>query len=68
MSEPLIKISEYKLRKWGKNVSFPTNQAIRNMINRGELPAEKIGRDWYIDWERCSNKSANELIDRVLRG
>ncbi len=68
MSKTLINISEYKKRRWGENGTPPTNQSIRNMILRGEIPAEKIGRDWYINWSIIEKQTGNNLVDRVLRG
>lgn len=66
----LISINAFRQRKWGKNGTPPTRQAIRNMILRGDLPAEKIGRNWFIDWttyQLRQNRGGN-LVAMVLRG
>lgn len=68
-----IPIKEYKTRTWGKDGTLPTDQAIRNQIRRGELPAKKIGKSWFIDWKLCNkqsseSKKANLLVNKVLRG
>lgn len=62
-----IPIKEYKKRKWGKDGCPPTDQAIRNQIKKGKIPAKKMGRDWFIDWSQCQS-TGNKLVDNVLRG
>ncbi|WP_151822445.1 hypothetical protein [Acinetobacter oleivorans] len=65
----LIKVSEFIKRVYGgKDATPPAPQTITRSCRRGELPAEQIGRIWYIDWEIYRKRTGNELIDRVLRG
>lgn len=58
----LISIKAFQQRKWGENGTPPSRQAIRNMILRGDLSAEKIGNKWFIDWttyQLRQNKGGN---------
>lgn len=67
----LISISAFRLRRWGKNGTPPSRQAIRNMILRGDLSAEKIGNKWFINWttyQLRQNKGSGNLVAMVLNG
>lgn len=64
----LIDISEFTNRVWGPKGTPPTDQAIRNMVRRDELPGRKIGRKWYIDWKLYQMNTGDNLVDKVLNG
>lgn len=68
INSELISIQEFRTRKWGKNGTPPTRQAICKMINRGDLPAEKIGKKWFIDWTvyQMRQHSGGNLVEMVL--
>lgn len=66
MSE-LIKISEFQRRVWGEKGTPLTPHAIRDQLQRDELPGKKIGKLWFIDWTAYQRMTGNALADRVLR-
>lgn len=68
MKRELIKISEFRRRRWGENGTPPCSQAIRNYIRDGKLPGEQIGKLWYIDWADFNKSAGNELVAMVLKG
>lgn len=64
----LIRISEYRRRRWGEHGTPPCSQAIRNHIRNGQLPGELIGGLWYVDWNALNLSNGNELVAMVLKG
>lgn len=68
INSELISIQEFRTRKWGKNGTPPSRQAIRNMIIRGDIPAEQIGNKWFIDWTiyQIRQRSGGNLVEMVL--
>lgn len=63
-----IRISEFQRRVWGAEGTPLCSQAIRNKIRSGEIPGEKIGKLWFVDWAAYQRLTGDELVDRVLRG
>ena len=61
MKKELIKIREFRRRRWGENGTPPCSQAIRNYIRNGQLPGEQIGKLWYIDWAAYTKSNGNDL-------
>ncbi|WP_181295187.1 hypothetical protein [Pseudomonas sp. Q2-TVG4-2] len=68
MKTELIKISEFQRRRWGENGTPMCAQAIRNQIQNGKIPGERIGKLWYVDWAVYTHANENELVAMVLRG
>lgn len=68
MKKELIKISEFRRRRWGENGTPMCSQAIRNQLRNGELPGEQIGKLWYVDWSAYQSGQQNELVAMVLKG
>lgn len=68
INSELISIQAFRERKWGKNGTPPSRQAIRNMIIRGDIPAEKVGHKWFIDWTiyQMRQHSGGNLVEMVL--
>ncbi|MDU8358030.1 hypothetical protein [Pseudomonas syringae group sp. J309-1] len=64
----LVKISEFQRRVWGENGTPLCSQAIRNQIKNDDLPGERVGKLWFIDWTSYQNATGNDLVDSVLRG
>ncbi|MEN8282581.1 hypothetical protein [Acinetobacter gerneri] len=64
----LIKVSEFIKRVWGEDSTPPTPQTITRSCRRGELPAEQIGKLWYIDWNLYQKQTGDDLVQQVLRG
>lgn len=66
----LIKVSEFINRAYGTakdGATPPTPQTIRNQCMAGDLPAEKRGKLWYINWDIYQNQTGDDLVDSVLR-
>lgn len=68
MKKELIKISEFRRRRWGDNGTPMCSQAIRNHLRNGDLPGEQIGKLWYVDWTAFSRSNGNDLVAMVLKG
>lgn len=64
----LIKIKEFIIRVYGEEGTHPTPQTITRMCRRGEIPAEQIGRLWYVKWDIYQKLTGENLVDKVLRG
>lgn len=64
----LIKISEFRRRRWGESGTPPCPQAIRNYLRNGIIPGEQIGKLWYVDWTAYQASTTNELVSMVLKG
>ena len=63
----LIKVSEFIKRVYGKeNSTPPTPQTITRWCRMGLIPAEQIGKLWYIKWDIYQKQTGNNLVDRVL--
>lgn len=68
MKRELIKISEFRRRRWGNEGTPLCPQAIRNMLRNGALPGEQIGKLWYVDWTAYQAGHQNDLVAMVLKG
>ena len=67
MIKCLIMVSEFIKRVYGgADATPPTPQTITRQCRLGNLPAEQIGKLWYIDWNLYQKKTGNHLVDRVL--
>ncbi len=65
----LIKISTFLTRVYGNvenGATPPTRQTIARMCSKGELPAEKIGKLWYIRWDIYQKQTGDDLVNKVL--
>lgn len=65
----MIKVSEFIKREYGTEedgATPPTSQTIRNQCQAGELPAEKKGKLWYIDYDIYRSQTGDNLVDKVL--
>lgn len=49
----------------------PSLRTARRWCEKGEIPAKKIGKCWFVDStkeiQQSSNKSVDELVNRVLQ-
>lgn len=63
----LIKVSEFIKRVYGeKDSTPPTPQTITRQCRLGLIPAEQIGKLWYIKWDIYQKRTGDHLVDRVL--
>lgn len=62
----LIRLDEYHANRFeGEGLSIIT---LRRLCRQGELPAQKIGRQWFIDLDLEERMTGNPLVDSVLFG
>ena len=63
----LLKISDFIDREYGDG-SRPARQTIINWCMSGQLPAEKKGKLWFIDWYAYQRQTGDDLVSKVLGG
>ena len=64
----LLTLEDFKSRFFpGKNPSYAT---LRRACERGELPARKLGKMWFIDSTQFTRSSAksNPLLEKIIHG
>lgn len=64
-----LKVSEFIRREYGtkeNGATPPSNQTIRRRCENGELPAERDGKLWYINYTAYKNMTGDNLVDSVL--
>lgn len=64
----LLKISEFTKKAYGADGSAPTRQTVASWCMSGQLPSEKIGKLWYIDWNAYQHQTGDDLVNKVLGG
>ncbi len=63
----LMALDEYIQHRYTEK-SRPCRRTIIRLLNLGELPGKKIGRNYYVDIEAEKRFTGNPLVDRVING
>ena len=62
----LAKLSEYAATVYTPE-SRPTAVTLRRMAERGDIPAVRQGRNWFVDMDQVqSSDDPDELLRRIL--
>ncbi|WP_245583355.1 helix-turn-helix domain-containing protein [Oceanospirillum beijerinckii] len=62
----LMSIEEWRKRRFLGEAPAPVT--VRKWCANGEIPAKKIGGNWYIDVDAEANVTGKPLVDMVLNG
>ena len=63
----LISIEGYINKEFDPD-GAPSPITVRRWCNKGEIPARKIGGQWYIERNDQIQTTGNPLVDKVLAG
>lgn len=62
----LMKLETWRKKRFSEE-DVPTRNTVLAWIAKGQVPAKRYGRQWYIDVEVEQNTTGDDLVDSVLQ-
>lgn len=59
--------SEWLERRFGDARKRPTPSSVRRWLEAGELPGEKIGGRWFVEYDPQAPNTGSEIANKILK-
>lgn len=62
----LLTPREWLERKFGDAKKRPAPSSVRRWLEQGEIPGEKIGGRWFVEYHENKHTTGDPVIDEIL--
>jgi hypothetical protein len=63
----LMSPQDYLDIRFAKTKRRPTAGSVRRWVESGELPGQKIGGRWFVEYDPQAPHTGSEIADRILK-